>query len=251
MEASRFKIQWLLLSGLALIGLAWPLLASARGGVDGGGGGAIHCDAPNGDQPQIMPSVNLGKIEFQIVRARDAYVSPLTNGRGFQLLDLWEASSGFGPFFLHPQKIVYSNESVDQQIARAVGRLEAVEPEFGRRVGEAVQHVRKHWLTIPPNAYVVPPVDTRVRFLPIGCQIVGFGAYSDSDDNLVIDPSIAKAVTQTDLAALFLHEAVYKVLRDQGQAEDSWKTRRIVGLMFSSRPLVLSELENGFPQNSN
>lgn len=252
MEIPGFKPLALLLCGLSLVGLlAWPSHAFARGGVDGGGGGAIHCEAPNGDKRQLVPSVTLGKIEFQIVRNKDLYVSPLTNGHSHQLLDLWEASSGYGPFYLHPQEIMYSNEGIDKQIARAVQRLTSALPEFGERVAKHVTHVRQHWMAIPPNAYVVPPTDTKVRFLPRGCQIVGFGAYSDSDDNLVIDPAIAKSVTQTDLAALFVHEAVYKVLRDSGEVEDSWKTRRIVGLMFSKGPLVVSELENGFPPLSN
>ncbi|MES2856180.1 MAG: hypothetical protein V4692_09965, partial [Bdellovibrionota bacterium] len=176
------------------------------------------------------------------------YYSPITNTRDTQLLDLWEAEAGFGPFYLHPIDVVYSEDPVDQQIERAMKRLTGVLPKFGRAVEEALVHVRKNVSPVPKGSYVLVSDDTRVRFLPLGCALVGYGQYSDIEDNLIIDLTVGESVTVTDEAALWVHEAVYKVLRDTKDEPDSYNTRRIVALMFSNRVLIRSELENGFPK---
>jgi hypothetical protein len=247
MKDAGYRFNQFLLCGLAWAMLAQPHSAFA-GGVDGGGGGgAIRCQAPNGDQPTVVRRLRNGEPVLEVVRGRDAFRAKLTNGRDTQLTDLWEAAVGFGPFFLHPQKVVYREDAIDSQIDRAMQRLAAVAPDFAEKAARALAHVRKHVMNIPEGTYVMPPTDTRIRFLPIGCQQIGFGAYDDKLDNLVIDPTVAKASTKTDFAGLIVHEAVYKALRETENAQDSWKARRIVGLIFAEGPFTLDELEKGFP----
>lgn len=64
--------------------------------------------------------------------------------------------------------------------------------------------------------------------------------FDDSTNKLVIDKTVfLKLLSQTDVAAAFIHEAVYKTLRDEpADHTDSIRSRVIVGKMFSSFPLV-------------
>lgn len=103
----------------------------------------------------------------------------------------------------------------------------------------------KRMMAVKDGEYVIPPEDTDIRFLLIGCRPLGYGVYSDRANNLVYDPKIKLPII--DLAAFEIHEAVYKYLRVvRKQPQSSWDTRRIVGLMFSTEPFTLREMTVGF-----
>jgi hypothetical protein len=59
------------------------------------------------------------------------------------------------------------------------------------------------------------------------------GSYSDIENTLKIDPKIWNGFSNTDKAAFYFHEAIYKYLRDTEQDRTSWRTRKIVGYLFS------------------
>ncbi|HVK61126.1 MAG TPA: hypothetical protein VM432_06230 [Bdellovibrionales bacterium] len=240
------KFQFL--CGLLLIGPALPSAAFAAGGVDGGGGGSITCTIPDADSGQVIRTVENGEVVYRYVRTGQVYQSLMTNGRDFQFLDLWEAETGFGPFFLNQIDIPYNEDSVDTQVDRAMKRLVEVLPELGKKSEIALAHIRKNILPLPDGVVVDEPRDTRIRFKPKECKVVGFALYSDEDDNLAIDPSMKKLVTKTDFAALFIHEAIYKVLRNEQNEQDSWRTRRIVAFLFSNEKLDPKILLDGFPK---
>ena len=227
---------------IILLALAVPWTALAKGGLDGGGGGAIHCE-PEDSKPKVFVRKD-GRLEAR--SALDTYVSPLTNSRDTQFMDLFEAAAGYGPFFERRQTIEYNDRHIDEQLSSAMTRLRAVNTEFAQKVGDALEHVRKRMFRPPPGAYVVVPPDTNIRYLPIGCKMVGLGMYSDSEDNLVVDWDVAKRIRITDRAAFLVHEAIYKVLRDTEDATNSYKTRRMVGLLFASGPITWQEMNEGW-----
>jgi hypothetical protein len=239
---TSFKLA--LCKGL-MLALAFVPVAAQAGGLDGGGsGGVIRCEDPDGDRSQIIPTIVNGKVEFQIVKKQDLYQSPITNGRKFQLTELFEADTGYGPFYNHRLRVDYNSSPVKDQVLQAVRKLIAINPAFGNEVAKIIERIRI--MPIPENAAVADPVDTAIRFLPVGCKLHGFGDYSDADDNLVLDPTVVKDVATTDIAAIYLHEAIYKVLRSSENAKNSWKTRRMVGLLFSTSMPTWKEMNEGF-----
>ena len=164
------------------------------------------------------------------------------------MIDLWEAENGYGPFVNHRLSIPYDNETPKEVlIERAFLKLEKVSPQLAKRIREFHQYVIKRMIPIKDGEYVIPPDDTDIRFLPIGCRPLGFGAYSDRADNLVYDPKIMAGVPMIDRAAFEVHEAVYKYFRSiRKNSQGSWDSRRFVGLMFSTEPFTLNELIKGF-----
>lgn len=224
---------------IALI-LATPLCL-AKGGQDGGGGGVIRCEKADG------PTYERRVINGEVVYIKVPPHSSLSHNRSFELLDLWEAESGNGPFLGHLTTVPYDGSTPKAvQIDRAIKRLASVDPAMAKDVQTYHAYVTQRMFPAPAGDYVLAPEDTDVRFLPRGCSIEGLGSYSDRQDDLVYDAAIMKALPPMDQAAFEIHEAVYKMLRVHQGATDSWQTRRIVGLMFSAESFTSNDLINGF-----
>ena len=68
--------------------------------------------------------------------------------------------------------------------------------------------------------------------VPNGCQIEGVGFY-ESDGTLKVAQPIYQTLSATNRAAFILHEAIYKLARETGDAKDSEGTRKLVAAMFS------------------
>jgi hypothetical protein len=150
-----------------------------------------------------------------------------------ELLDLWEAN-------VTHENISYSQDSVDSQMDSALERLSAMTPYFAHKVKERLSKLPKLISYLPEGMAIAPPKDAEEQFLKEGCALEGVAKYTsspDDHDTLYINPRITAKMSPTDQAALYLHEAIYKVLRDESYDEDSIRTRRAVRMIFGKAPI--------------
>lgn len=160
------------------------------------------------------------------------------NPKDNEILDLWEARE------LYQLNVKLSEASVESQVADAIARIAVWNPRLGQRVEKlTTQWMKEYKGELPKKSLVLlsdgteidPPPDAKKSFTKKGCRLIGIALYTDM---LRISPSFYESLPKTHKAALWLHEAVYFVLRDMIVETDSVLTRKIVGELFSpSRPL--------------
>jgi hypothetical protein len=215
-----------------------PAILVWAGGTDGGGGSAVNCE------PRLEIGYEIVNGKVKVVSKYDPSTegSALSHDRKYELTDLWEAEYGYGPFRNQKRKTSFDAvNSTKKQIETALERLESVNPQFGQLTRQAMTVVQANIIQLSDGDEVLPPEDTDIRYMKKGCHLVGLGAYSDRENNLVIDPEVWKALSRTDRAAFLMHEAIYKVLRDTQHDDSSWRTRRIVGYLFSAGTFTWQE----------
>jgi hypothetical protein len=182
-----------------LIGLSSLYADSARaGGFNGGGGGALVCKD------------NSGKI------------------LSAELLDLFETRE------LSQQTIVYDNVTpVEQQVAKAIDKLGRFDGQFKLKVLAAWKQIQTHTTEASDALVIDPPADAKKKFHKEGCSFEGMMYYDGDRQRLFIKMPIFQAQnTITDMAASYMHESIYKVLREQYFDTDSIQTRKITGCLF-------------------
>jgi hypothetical protein len=154
------------------------------------------------------------------------------NVKDNELLDLWEAEA------LNNFKIQRSQEPVETQVQNALKKLSNYDPDVAKEVGRLYGLAQTQRKNIKPGISIMPPPDARNGFIKTGCSLEGVASYHDSEETLYIDPLRLAALPLTDQAALWVHEAVYKFLRQNQFVADSISTRDLVGRLFSDRPAV-------------
>jgi hypothetical protein len=159
---------------------------------------------------------------------------------GMSLLDLFEAkASGL--------TVPVSGRPVDEQVADAIQRLKEINPLFGDRVEQAYEQALVIRDPVPAGQTLAPPKDLDVMLLPSGCHLAGVGLWQDKewstpdDDVLIVDEANLaelESTSPTEAAAFWIHEAVFNSLREfYGTDLTSVRTRKIVGLLFSTRQI--------------
>jgi hypothetical protein len=172
-----------------------------------------------------------------------AYVCRNADGsiRKSLLVDLWESTHtpfnwmGMNAKFLTLD--LASNQDVDTQLQGAIARLKNLDPIFGLLVERQLVDIRSAVYFLPPDISLTLPPDLNPNFFPRGCPPEGMMLYDDHAETLAIDASLfSKLATPTDVAAAYLHEAVYKVARNIPfySAKNSALVRRMVSCLFSS-----------------
>lgn len=193
---------------LVALGLGFSALScwnATAGVISGGGGGAFVCrDGAN-----------------QVVAV--------------ELVDLFEAEAN--GITIHYDDGV----PVAAQVAAAIQKLSPIYPAFA-------EQVQKEWTIVQarqaggPDVVVDTPTDVDKHYSKRGCSLEGMMYFDDVRGNLIINTSLFQLQkTKTDFAASYLHEAIYKAMRDESLpgAVDSTLTRRIVGCLVSDQDLGL------------
>ena len=191
------------LAAIAMIALPFVGESNAFAQNDkGNGGGAFICDDPT-------------KSEF---------------------LDLFEASlNEEGNLGLN---IIKSKDSVSNQIQNAFLRFDPKTPLYRKIIKTYQKVLSAKRIPIPANMALSWPIDEKNRYQPINCKERGIIIYHDSSqqDSMDIDNNSLKLLSKTDQAAAWVHETIYKYLRDTQGDIDSIRTRKIVGYLFSNLP---------------
>lgn len=175
------------------------------GGMDsGGGGGAFVCrDGGFGSGTEIVSS---------------------------ELLDLWEAVN------IHGWPITYSNAPVEEQIHNALEKFNDYYPMLKEDLRVELDYLMQNIRVLPPNVIIMPPQDAHNLYGKRGCPLEGMMYYNGTVQKLNIDKLIFdKLQTKTDVAAAYLHEAIYKLFRNiPDYHTNSIGTRILIGCLFST-----------------
>ena len=193
------------------------------GGVSSGGGGAFVCKVG-------------GKIQSA------------------ELLELWDARENRG------QNIPYTNEAVDLQIQRALTKLSSIDPAFAVQVTYDLEYVRAHRVDLPITRDIDKPVDAMNAYTKPNCPLQGMMYFDGETDppSLSIKAEIfSKLLNRTNIAAAWMHEALYKSLRAMsgGTAIDSRGAQRLNACLFSTstcvQPTKIAESDKSYLCSTN
>ena len=171
----------------------------AEGPRTGGGGGAYVCR-------------NAGK-EIESV----------------ELLDLFETRE------LDGQAIAYDDQTPpEQQVDQALERLREIHPDFAAQTGRAWNQIKGHITWGSDKLDIKPPNDARSHFSKKDCELEGMMYYNGANQRLIVKSATFKAQKRnTEVAASYMHEAIYKALRDKFDAHNSLLARHLNGCLFA------------------
>jgi hypothetical protein len=181
--------------------------AHATGAISGGGGKGVVCRDPSG---------------------------AITSA---QTLDLYEGRVLYGLNIP-----VFNKVTMQTQLAHALSIIpKSVRPLIEGYANSVQQNMRLvHGIDLQPID------DALVVALPQGCMAEQLANYF-SDTNVVVNGDIWDRMSESDRAALILHEAVYKAARLYG-ATDSQRSRHVVASLFDPGT-AWTEPQIPLPQN--
>lgn len=136
--------------------------------------------------------------------------------------------------------------SHDVQLKFALKKLAAVDPALVARMQKVLDNLKE--VPAPENMVLAPPADTGLKFLhgEANCSLQGVANYDDGLNQLDYSSDIKEAMSETDIAALYFHEALYKVQRDSIPVTiSSTAARNLTGAVFSSSPLQVASPREG------
>lgn len=182
-----------------ILGWVAPKLCLARGNEGSGGGGGYVCNDPNHSE----------------------------------LLDLLEAGRTLdldAPELTIPRL----KTSVDQQITHALRKLQPLR-RTSVAIGDAYKKVQSASRNlVRRSGELAPPIDANSSLQKPGCTAMGFIVFNDKTGSLTWDKTNIDRLPKTDQAALWVHEGVYKYLRESKGDTDSRRARLIVAHLFST-----------------
>lgn len=145
-----------------------------------------------------------------------------------EVLDLWEGQAVYG------FNINRSDEEVVTQIKSALDKLKVIIPLLHDDVKEIIFGLKETAEILPAGTTLAFPHDALPDYTKEGCNLIGLMFYDSFKEAVMYEESsIQKLQSKTDEAALWVHEAIYKVLRDKFKEANSRATRRLVGCLFS------------------
>jgi hypothetical protein len=169
------------------------------------------------------------------------------------LWDLWESEA------FKKMPTTHTNElTTKQQVQKALDtylRLNGMLPqEIVDTAWDLYDQVENKRLnSVPAGLEITPPTDLQAPFRPVDgtdCHLRGIGAYDDTSQTLFVDYNYYDILNfNTDRAALFIHEAVYKYFRDHYGVKNSIAARNIVSCLFGDTPCEELDPTVGVPND--
>jgi hypothetical protein len=165
-----------------------------------------------------------------------------------ELIDLWEAENiafnwpnGVGTIVI--PLLSKGSAKTDDLINDAITRLAQYDSVLAAQVRSDYAYISQHVNDLPPTIEIELPDDLKVAYFPEGGPPEGMMRYNGITGLLDVDVSIfSKLVTVTDIAASYMHEAVYKTMRESIYAhKDSIASRHLNSCLFSSSTTCLPQ----------
>lgn len=171
------------------------------------------------------------------------------NGGGIssaQLLDLREAEKAKR----NTLRITRSNAPYKEQLEAALAKYASVNPSVVELMREELLllETENRLVELEDGKRLPPPTDTEISLLdePRNCNLEGVARFNDDTEKLEIDPVIFNAMSETDKAALYFHEALYRVQRIRiTKLNDSKVVRKITGKVFADKSLQTTPATTG------
>lgn len=191
-------------------------------------------------------SNTLALVVSLMALSTDAFAGPSTGGgggafvcynsdgsiRNSELVDLWEARN------LKSLPIPNSSVNAWVQAESAIQRLMPINFDIARHSLVILNEMKSRIEWLQPGVKLNPPTDVGNVFIKPNCPLAGAAYYDDYAKKVYIDREIMNSmISETDVAALLAHEALYRLFRTRFNAVDSIATRAIVGCLFSSTPV--------------
>lgn len=190
---------------------------------------------------------NIGFICIHLLFAVSAYSSgPISSGGGgvfvcrdkqgqinnVEMIDLWEIKNIPDTRY----EVLESNEVPDIQIEKALAKLDTLAPTFGKAIRYEVLQQRRMFQPMNAGVRLVPPTDMGTPYRKDGCEVAGMMYYDSLKNKISYDSEyFAHLSSNTQIAAAYLHEAIYKILRAPPHENvNSIFTRTIVGNLLSN-----------------
>lgn len=161
-----------------------------------------------------------------------------------KLLDLREAE-------LNGLTIKRSNQPYEVQLAAALDKYAKVYPQYLKWMKTEIDLINSKDVIKKSTKRLPPPTDTGIDRLneERSCSLEGVARYNDDNTTLEIDQVIFDKFSPTDKAALYFHEALYRVHRLKiGTAINSEVIRTITGKIFAKEKLNLIAPEKSLAQ---
>jgi hypothetical protein len=193
---------------VTLIGLSSPAMA-LLGGMEGGGGKSVVCRNPDGS-------------------IKSAEILDLYEGRTIYQLPYKESAKN------------WQDQAEDIFVASGI-ELGISHPPMG--IYTWFHNAITHLVFLPDGTSLKPIDDSLEVIIPKGCALEQTVNYQN-DHRILIDGSIWKALSETQRAALIIHEATYRELRRVGET-DSRRARH-----FTAHIVAGQKIESTFPGNN-
>jgi len=215
-----------------LIFICFGYSISHAGGIGDGGGQGIVCRNEDGtvrsaqlldlaeaenffllklqDQPKDRPYLDIAYEYAAILDAAIPSSNPTSQRTGWIENKIEKIRFDINPSILLSKKRQYS---------------------FIRDIISAMESDK---IIIPGNNFKLPPVrDSHPKILPSGkgCDLEQVAFYKDGSDQVRFIGSVWDKLDNTNKAALLIHEALYRSLRQMGDI-NSDRTRKAVGYLF-------------------
>jgi hypothetical protein len=156
-----------------------------------------------------------------------------------EFLDLYEARRGStgspqGTITYSPLVIPSSSAPVEEQIQTAFNKL-SLSPPVYNLVLQTYQLVRAATvLPLPAGQDLAWPADEGNQYIEAGCAAKGIMVFHDASNSMDQDTVSLLSLPNTEQAAAWVHETMYKFFRGTQNDTDSVRTRQIVGHLFAN-----------------
>lgn len=151
------------------------------------------------------------------------------------LLDFWEARKTMG------LTIVDDATPIATQFKKANERLAKIDSALAADVAKSYAYIKTHTVMGGDEVTIPPPKDAKVEIFDKNCPLEGMMYFDDRRKNLVIKKNVFEMLgSNTETAAAYFHEALYKTMRDNHLegGSDSVLTRIMVGCLFAEKHLA-------------
>jgi hypothetical protein len=158
-------------------------------------------------------------------------------------LDLWEEQ------YIGNHPVLRTNTPFNEQIAHALKRLQKFDSQLAFTVQSYLKNMPALMHELDESVIINPPEDAKAKYSKKDCSLRGMIYFDDFEEKINVSPTLfALLETQTDVAAAWLHEALYKAGRTFYDHNDSIQTRRLVGCLFSSDESCLPVHNRALPE---
>ena len=184
----------------------------------------------------VFPNYSTKEATGQEGHGGGGYVCRNEQGQitSVELVDTWEAK------IFYKWTLISSNAPVADQVESALNKLLLTAAPEAKVTMEAalrktLAKVMNDVIEVNQQVAIPAPEDVNPNLTKRGCTLEGIMKYDDARRVVYKDPMLFGALSPTDQAALYMHEAIYKMLRDNSYARDSVRARKITGFLFSDR----------------
>lgn len=144
-----------------------------------------------------------------------------------QILDIYEGEVRFG-------KVYDDALDVETRLELVAHRLKDY-PVFLKILKDEIEMANQAILFVKDGNTLTPTNDAFPAIVKNGCDLEQLANYTDDPQDLLVSKEIYQNLKTQDKAALLVHEAIYKMFRENG-SKDSRLARRLTAELISKNP---------------